>query len=268
MTGFYLMHRGWMEHDVFADEAFTEREAWEWMIAAARWEDGTVNVLGNPVRLSRGQFSHSVRFMAQRFKWSKSSVDRFLDKLAKWDMIGTANGTGQLVVTIRNYSRYQDAQQESGTPQTPKAGHERDKEEINKTIKQVSGVVDARADTAFRKIYDAGCEAFPQLATRHTEIINRWIAEGADPERDVLPIIKNAVGVDVRKWEFFTYSVMGAIAARTKPLPEGKAHAAHNRKSALDATASGFAEAVRLRATNRDRRHDVDAASEREPRRT
>jgi DNA-binding transcriptional regulator YhcF (GntR family) len=225
MTGFYLMHRGWMENDVFERVPFTEREAWEWMISAAAWDDVTLNILGRPTDLKRGQFSHSVRFMAEKFQWSKSAVDRFLDKLRKRDMILTETGTAQLIVSICNYKSYQYIPPENrdsiGTVSGTAAGQERDKEEIIKYLKQEKETaVDRGADGFFRAIYDAGSDLFPILATKRTEVINQWIAAGADPEL-VLSEFRRAVGRDVRTWGYFSGMIADAIKTRNTPLPQG-----------------------------------------------
>src|SRR3546814_15955625 len=34
MSGFYLMHRGWQEADIFAREEYSRRDAWVWLIEA------------------------------------------------------------------------------------------------------------------------------------------------------------------------------------------------------------------------------------------
>jgi hypothetical protein len=106
--GFYKMERGWMEHPFFSQDPLTEREAWEWMISEAAFEDRVFNLNGNPVKLERGQFSHSLRFLAEKWCWNKDKVARFLERLKKWSMIETTNETAQTLVTICNYAKYQD----------------------------------------------------------------------------------------------------------------------------------------------------------------
>lgn len=105
---YFKVSRGWQDSPVFDGAPYSEREAWLWMVGEAQWKDGTRNILGKPVFLRRGQFSHSVRFMADKFKWSTNRVLRFLKKLKTWQMSETHSETGQLIITICNYSKYQD----------------------------------------------------------------------------------------------------------------------------------------------------------------
>lgn len=125
MTGFYLMHRGWLESPVFAKEAFTEREAWVWLIEEANYKPDYWNICGRKVLLPRAQLSHAIRHLSETWGWNKSKTERYLGKLKKWDMIETRTETGQLVITICNYDEYQDGNKKNETD----TRQERDKSE-------------------------------------------------------------------------------------------------------------------------------------------
>lgn len=105
----YQHERGWLDSDVWENAPYSEREAWSWMIGEASWKDSQKNIGGYPVMILRGQFSHSIRFMATKFQWSVGKVQRFLKKLLRWNMIktDTATDTAQTIVTICNYNIYQ-----------------------------------------------------------------------------------------------------------------------------------------------------------------
>lgn len=118
----YMMHRGWQDHEVFADEKYTEREAWEWLISHALFEPKTININGQPVRIERGQLSHSIRYLAEAWQWHRRKVERYLDRLQKWQMIGMEAGHGRLVITVAEYHKYQSSGTQSGTAE----GQQRD----------------------------------------------------------------------------------------------------------------------------------------------
>lgn len=142
MSGFYIMQRGWRDHPVFKGE-FSRGDAWGWLIENACWRETTVKIGGQYVELQRGELSFSVRFMATKWEWSKSRVDRFLAELRHLSMIETRtkNGTGdnqktgqgQVVICICNYAKYQDVGTDQrdnvGTDAGTKLGQQRDKEE-------------------------------------------------------------------------------------------------------------------------------------------
>lgn len=105
---YYKMERGWLDSPVWEDEAYSRREAFEWMIAEAAWDDNkVVSINHRPVKLKRGQLLASIRFMAKKFQWSENKVVRYLETLKVWGMIKTETNTGQTLITVCNYSKYQ-----------------------------------------------------------------------------------------------------------------------------------------------------------------
>jgi hypothetical protein len=105
--GFFQVDRGVWSHPVFASEAFTEREAWLWLIARAAWKPNGVRVGQLLVHVERGQLAVSSRYLAEAWRWGKSSVARFLTKLNDAGMIEARHGRDATVITLRNYEKYQ-----------------------------------------------------------------------------------------------------------------------------------------------------------------
>ncbi len=142
----YGISRDLWEHPAFPDEPFTERQAWAWMIGAAAWKEISARGNSGQVTLRRGELSFSVRFLAERWQWSKSAVDRFLMKLEKRDMMRDTSRDGSKIYFLVNYNTFQvvglpkqDSDRDSsGTA----AGQQRDKEETGKqlNIKQTKKV--------------------------------------------------------------------------------------------------------------------------------
>ncbi|MCB1441762.1 MAG: hypothetical protein KDJ72_01970 [Methyloceanibacter sp.] len=139
-SGVFAVCRSIWDDPDFANEAFTEREAFMWLVGAAAWRPTSVRgTSGTPVALERGEFSFSERFLAKRWDWSKSRVNRFLDTREKRDMIRGSKRGGNKVYFINNYNRFQfGPDQERGTEGTTSgaaAGHERGKEEESKNLR-------------------------------------------------------------------------------------------------------------------------------------
>jgi hypothetical protein len=105
--GVFAVDRGLFDHDCFADEPFTEREAWVWLISEASWRARVRRVGRVVVDLKRGQLAASLRFLADKWQWNKDAVDRYLARLRGRDMIATDSATGINVITICNYDVYQ-----------------------------------------------------------------------------------------------------------------------------------------------------------------
>lgn len=142
MSGFFLMHRGWRENEIFKGE-FSRADAWVWLIENACWKPTRRRIKGQTVELDRGEMSFSQRFLAEKWGWSKSRVDRFIAELRDEGMIETRSkigataghsaGQGQSILKVCNYSKYQDMNDASRGNDDPEsgatAGQQRGKEE-------------------------------------------------------------------------------------------------------------------------------------------
>lgn len=159
--GWVKEHRSVWHHPLFEGYEYSPREAWLWLIQEAAHEPTQKRVGQDIITLSRGQLTVSVRYLAERWKWSKSRVSRFLGVLKKRDMIGTEGGTAQSIITICNYSDYQSREEPIGTPRDAQPGQLRDScgtkdknsrtQEINNTpLTPPAGGADA--DTGFPKV--------------------------------------------------------------------------------------------------------------------
>ena len=115
MAGTVNISRELWDDTAFADDVFSEREAWVWMISEASWKPRTKRVGDYIVDLGRGQLAHSTRFMAETWKWTHSKARRYLERLEKLKLISRETGTGVSVVTICNYDIYQNKPQATGT---------------------------------------------------------------------------------------------------------------------------------------------------------
>lgn len=141
MSGSVSISRDLFDHGMFKPEPFTEREAWIWMIMAARWKSGKARVGDFVVDLDRGQFAASVRFMAKAWGWTAAKVQRLLERLKKMEMISSKTDTGVSVITVCNYDKFQPLQEatDTGPIQVRYKREEGCKKEIEKEKKEVRG---------------------------------------------------------------------------------------------------------------------------------
>lgn len=106
MAGFIKIYRSMFDHWIYADaEKF---KAFIDLIQLARWKDEKL-LLGNDlITVPRGSFYTSELKLAERWGWSRHKTRDFL-KLLESDGMITKKGTSQgTMLTIENYSFYQD----------------------------------------------------------------------------------------------------------------------------------------------------------------
>lgn len=138
MTGYIKLHRGWMQCDAFDQaEPFSEREAWLWLIENAAWKECTRrDSKGAFITVQRGQMHTSLRNLGLAWQWGKNKVFRYLERLKKCNMIGTASGQSGLLITICNYCEYQGQRDSLGTESETQTGQPRDTQEEGKEVKE------------------------------------------------------------------------------------------------------------------------------------
>lgn len=140
MSDYVRAQRARFAHPLFQASKrnpFCQGYAWDWLVANAAWKDHQIRVGGKVVTIRRGQLCHSVRHLGEVWGWSKSAVDRFLLRLQTEEMIGTDAGTGQTIITICNYDKYQgrrdrsrdSAAEAKGDSSGTAAGQDRRREE-------------------------------------------------------------------------------------------------------------------------------------------
>lgn len=100
MRGFYLMHRGWLDHPALLEKAYCRKAAWVSLVEKAAHVQHHC--------LERGQLLATCRSLAQEWGWSKSRVERFLKLLRKEGMIEVAmRDKKPSIITVCNYDKYQ-----------------------------------------------------------------------------------------------------------------------------------------------------------------
>jgi hypothetical protein len=188
--GVFAVARSIWEHEAFQPEPFTQREAWMWLVGSAAWKP--LRIRGSAKRgleLQRGEFAFATRFLAEKWKWSKSRVDRFLSALENRDMLRDTSRDGVKVYFISNYDDFQvvglpdrdaertDDRDSSGTA----AGQQRDKEETFKHLNIESPPMGAGAPPRESVPKTARKTAMPPLFPGEPErrwATNYWTEKG------------------------------------------------------------------------------------------
>lgn len=138
--GYVAISRAIFDHPLFkTSRPYSRLEAWEWLINAAAWKAKGHRWRFGVLHLDRGQLATSIRELATIWKWTKSSVHRFLRLLNRESMValadpasGTRTGTpgGTLsqraptIITICNYDKFQLTRKRKNHNLGHEAGHE------------------------------------------------------------------------------------------------------------------------------------------------
>lgn len=233
--------RSVFDHPVFAPEPFTEREAWLWLIANAAWKE-TQHRVGNAIcEVPRGALFVTLRELQLVWRWqSDKRVRGFLDRLENGRMVGRKTDAGKTLISICNYEKYQDAGRSEDAGRT-QSGRKADalKEQGNK-IEDISAAASGAGEAieiADKCIQALGPAANPTSIGLQTACpAVRWIADGADLEADILPVMRRYGATkppgSIRSWQsWMAQDVADHRARRLQPLPQGRATGPPQRRS-------------------------------------
>ena len=109
MSGFIKIDRRLLEHTLWLSEPFTKGQAWVDIIARANFSDREKIFRGEMRQIKRGQLPTSDIELANRWKWSRNKVRTYLGMLEGAGMITTERTTKGTIITVENYSKYQDS---------------------------------------------------------------------------------------------------------------------------------------------------------------
>ncbi len=211
-AGYFLVRRGLMDSPLFRREPLTEREAYLWLVEHAAYAPRQYRIGAHVFDLERGQLAVTVRFLANRWQWSKSRVERAIAGFKTRTLIETATGTVATVVTICGYDEMQDGQQASetatGTQTETAAGHEpgQNRKKDQKEGNQIKEIFERDFWPVVPKKVgkDAALRAFKSAVKRDTlesilEGVKRWSAESAGQDRQYIP--HPATWLNAGRWQ-------------------------------------------------------------------
>jgi DNA replication protein DnaD len=114
MEGWIKLHRQIIENEFYFSEKFTKAQAWIDLILLATHKENTVYPKGVEIRLTPGQLCWSQVSLANRWKWDRKTVRKYLGTLRKRKMVDTKKTNVTTIITIKNWFLYQGDGQRNG----------------------------------------------------------------------------------------------------------------------------------------------------------
>lgn len=107
--GWISVHRQLEDHWLWEDKPYAKGQAWVDLLMLANHEDNKF-LLGNELmEVKAGSFVTSISKLCKKWGWSNTKVVKFLDVLEAEKMIKRKSDTKKTVITIENYSVYQES---------------------------------------------------------------------------------------------------------------------------------------------------------------
>lgn len=107
-NGWISLHRALSDHWLWKDEKFTKGQAWVDLILHANHSDTKTMIKGQLFEVKSGQQLRSKLTLSKLWKWDRKTVTRFLSLLEKDGMITQQTTHQTTIISICNYSDFQD----------------------------------------------------------------------------------------------------------------------------------------------------------------
>ena len=111
-TGWIRLHRQIQDNPLWTCEAFTRGQAWVDLLLLANHSESFFYKRDIKISVKRGQVGRSEVELADRWKWSRSKVRKFLKDLEKEQQLTQQKSNVTQLLTINNYEEYQKKEQQ------------------------------------------------------------------------------------------------------------------------------------------------------------
>jgi len=108
MSGWISVNRSITSHWVWNSEPYSKGQAWIDLLLHANHTNTKINIKGTILTINRGDQARSMVTLASQWKWSRDKVKRFLCVLESDGMIRQQTSQLTSIITICNYSSFQD----------------------------------------------------------------------------------------------------------------------------------------------------------------
>jgi hypothetical protein len=102
------LYRALMTDELWTSEPFTTGQAWVDLIMMANFAEVERIYKGRYQQIKRGQIATSIRWLAQRWQWSRDKTVRTLKTFEMAKMVSIETTTNGTVLTLENYDKYQN----------------------------------------------------------------------------------------------------------------------------------------------------------------
>jgi len=199
MKNYYVLQRKIVNDPLYYLEPFTKWQAWNDMIRMVNWDTGEIKDGQEIIKLKRGEFCHTEKHLAEKWKWSRGKIRRFLTWLENDSRITvrktvpkTVHRTGhpRIVVYLCNYQKYQLPIKNGGTSDSTPDGTP-DSTETNNNIQITnSNNKNIPYEEIIESLNKEAGKKFRPTTKSFRKLINARIAEGFTLE-DFIQVNKN-----------------------------------------------------------------------------
>jgi len=168
MEGYILLHRKLFDNPLYVSEPFNRALAWIDLLLLANYRESYYYVRGVKITVKRGQLGWGLDKLANRWRWSRGKVERFLCDLETEQQIVRQKNNVTTLISITKYEDYQ-------------TNSKADNKANSKASSKADGHI-IKKDNKDKEVYG---EFVTMTTKEHNELLKRF-----GKERTVAAIIK------------------------------------------------------------------------------
>ena len=182
-TGYIKLYRSSMNDPLYIKEPFTKWQAWCDLILSAYFAPSEFFVRGIRVKAKRGCVYKGTLELAERWKWSRGKVERFLSYLVSDKRISIQKSNVISCISIINYEKYQ--QNETTNESTNETTNESTNRSTHKNIyKKTNNIYNAESQNCDVGLGSGQTEVLlQQLMEQMSELKERLDAQEKKPSK-------------------------------------------------------------------------------------
>ena len=132
--GYIILQRRFFSNSLWTeDRSLSKAEAFLDLLQLAAFAPTKRIIRGSLIELDEGELVASVRYLSDRWMWSKDRVSRFIELLEKESMVRRQTRHGETVVILCNYKKYNrrpDAHKDTGKDAHKDTGKDAHKDKV------------------------------------------------------------------------------------------------------------------------------------------
>lgn len=133
--GWVKLYRAQFYHEI-SKKPWCDSYAWCYLYSQANYKPGFVSMRNEYIQVKRGQFVTSKKKLMELFGWTKCHLNNFLFALNADHMIAYRTTHRYTLITIENYSAYQDRDIENSPQNSPQSGRQTADRQLTDSHKQ------------------------------------------------------------------------------------------------------------------------------------
>lgn len=192
--GWIKISRSITSHWLWSYTPFTYGQAWIDLLLLANYEDKKTLLNGKLVICKRGDVNLSIAKLAERWKWNRKTVRKFLDVLASDKMVALTVTKQRTTISIVNYDNFQClGTTERATPRTTTGQRYGQRRDITKEIKEIK---------ENKEIYIVVLDYLNEKAKKHFKVNdkNKALIDARINDGATLEDFKRVIDIKAAQW--------------------------------------------------------------------